>query len=45
LIILDFETNNTNVYDVIEAVTTKVKLKNGNYMLHKIIKFYKHFLL
>jgi len=42
LIILDFETNSTNEYDVIEVAAAKVKLKNGKYTI--LDMFHRYYL-
>lgn len=42
MIILDFETNSSSVYDVIEAAAVKVKFVNGDYKV--IDKFHRYYL-
>jgi len=42
LIILDFETNSTNEYDVIEVAAAKVKLENGKYIIEDM--FHRYYL-
>jgi len=42
IIILDFETNSTNQYDVIEAAAVRVKLVDGEYIVKD--KFHRYYL-
>ena len=42
MIILDFETNTLNPYDVIEAVAVRVELKDGEYIVTD--KFHRYYL-
>jgi len=42
IIILDFETNTTNQYDVIEAAAVKIELINGEYIIKD--KFHRYYL-
>ena len=42
IIILDFETNSTNQYDVIEAAAVRVELIDGEYIVKD--KFHRYYL-
>jgi len=42
MIILDFETNSTNIHDVIEAAAVKVVFENGEYIVKD--KFHRYYL-
>ena len=42
MIILDFETNTTNQYDVIEAAAVKIEIVNGDYIVKD--KFHRYYL-
>ena len=42
MIILDFETNSTNQYDVIEVAAVKIELKDDEYVI--LDKFHRYYL-